>query len=98
MKLFLLFFLLLTCSPPASPKLSGEGELCDICIDLVKPNDDSGDDDDGDDDGGDDDALQVTLLEEWITEETTADEIAAFVEQFCSQLGPLASVCEVAVH
>ena len=91
MKLFLLFFLLLTCSPPASPKLSGEGELCDICIDLVKPNDDSGD-------GDDDDGLQVTLLEDWITDETTADEIAAFVEQFCSQLGPLASVCEVAVH
>ena len=39
--------------------------------------------------------MQVTLLEEWITDETTADEIAAFVEQFCSQLGPLASVCEV---
>merc|ERR1712037_897168 len=62
MKLFPFFF------PPAS--FSGEGELCDICIDLV------------------------TLLEEWITDETTADEIAAFVEQFCSQLGPLASVCE----
>ena len=39
--------------------------------------------------------LQVTVLEEWITDETTADEIAAFVEQFCSALGPLASVCEV---
>merc|ERR1712172_463423 len=69
MKLFLLFFLLLSCSP-ASSNLSREGELCDICIDLV------------------------TLLEDWITDETTAEEIAAFVEQFCSQLGPLASVCE----
>ena len=39
--------------------------------------------------------LQVTVLEEWITDETTVDEIAAFVEQFCSALGPLASVCEV---
>ena len=53
---------MLACSPPASPKLSGEGELCDICIDLVKPNDGGGGDDDddgddGDDDGGDDDAL-----------------------------------------
>ena len=87
MKLFPLFFLLLAFfSPPAS--FSGEGELCDICIDLVRPpyqmmtmvtmm------------------VMQVTLLEEWITDETTADEIAAFVEQFCSQLGPLASVCEV---
>jgi len=65
------FFLLIASSPlPASPSQSGEGELCDICIDLV------------------------TLLEDWITEDTTADEIAAFVEQFCSALGPLASVCE----
>merc|ERR1712130_814588 len=63
-------FPVLASYPPASSNLSGEGELCDICIDLV------------------------TLLEEWITDETTADEIAAFVEQFCSQLGPLASVCE----
>merc|ERR1712218_372724 len=66
----LLLFLLMVSSPLASPNQSGEGELCDICIDLV------------------------TVLEEWITDETTADEIAAFVEQFCSALGPLASVCE----
>ena len=39
--------------------------------------------------------IQVTLLEEWITDETTADEIAAYVEQYCSQLGLLASICEV---
>jgi len=69
MKLFALIFLLLTFfTPPAS--FSGEGELCDICIDLV------------------------TLLEEWITDETTADEIIAYVEQYCSQLGLLASICE----
>jgi len=66
----LLLFLLMVSSPLATPSQSGEGELCDICIDLV------------------------TVLEEWITDETTADEIAAFVEQFCSALGPLASVCE----
>jgi len=39
MKLFPLFFLPLSCPPPASPFLAREGELCDICIDLVKPND-----------------------------------------------------------
>merc|ERR1712223_861202 len=66
----LFLFLLIVSSPLVTPSQSGEGELCDICIDLV------------------------TLLEDWITDETTADEIAAFVEQFCSQLGPLASVCE----
>merc|ERR1719323_1632852 len=66
----LLLFLLMISSPLATPSQSGEGELCDICIDLV------------------------TLLEEWITDETTADEIAAYVEQYCSQLGLLASICE----
>ena len=88
MKLFALIFLLLTFfTPPA--RFSGEGELCDIYIDLVRRRfqkmmmtmmmm-----------------LMQVTLLEEWITDETTGDEIIAYVEQYCSQLGLLASICEV---
>ena len=32
----LLLFLLMISSPLATPSQSGEGELCDICIDLVK--------------------------------------------------------------